>query len=202
MLISNIILTGLAATASAIPTTFKRADSEILPWEITWFSANKYSLNAPTARINITISDPNDIRLQKTPTGYAIFPKIEMNCFWSWNWHEEPFPFNIETVCKSLGSDDIYGNLTMTLRSIDGEEPSPGSLDVDITESRTVTVLGTEYVRIWKGVAELRSGENTRLRCSLSGRCGWNLYNEKPIPVEQELVKSVGSCETAEVGGC
>lgn len=196
-----MIFTSLVAITAAVPTPAKRVDDELLPWEITNFSANKYSPHFSTARINITISDPNEIKLQKLPTGCTTFPKFEANCYWSWDWFKDPFPFDIETVCKTLGNDNIYGNITMTLRSKGDEEPSPGSLDVDIMESRTVTIFETEYVRVWKGVLQLRGGRNTRLRCSPSGRCGWNLQN-KPVLVGQELIKSMGSCETAEVGGC
>ncbi|KAF2996734.1 hypothetical protein E8E13_006184 [Curvularia kusanoi] len=145
MLSTTIILASLAAAITATPTAVKRADNT-LPWEITWFNANKYSPKNHNARINITISEPNEIRLQQTPTGYAVLPKFEANCHWSWDWFEDPFPFDKVMICTLLGNEEIYGNLTMTLRAIGEEDPSPGSVDVDIVEARSVTVLGTEYV--------------------------------------------------------
>jgi hypothetical protein len=201
MLCMNIILAGLAAIATASPTPVKNASDALAPWEITHFSARKYSPKSHTAWINITISDPNEIKLQKVPHGYAVLPKFQANCYWTWDWFEDPFPFDIETVCTPLGVDNIYGNLTMRLQS-DGEyEPSPGHLDIEIIESRAVTVLGTEYIRVWKGASKLRTADNLHLACSSSGRCGWTLQG-KPVLIKQELIKSSGSCETAAIGGC
>jgi hypothetical protein len=197
----NTILAGLAAIATASTTPFKNATDALAPWEITHFSARKYSPKSHVAWINITVSDPNEIKLQKVPHGYAVLPKFQANCYWTWDWFEDPFPFDIETVCTPLEVDNIYGNLTMRLQW-DGEyEPSPGHLDVEIIESRAVTVLGTDYTRVWKGAVKLTTSDNLHLGCSPSGRCGWNLQG-KPVLIKQELIQSSGSCETAEVGGC
>jgi hypothetical protein len=201
MLCVNMVLAGLAAIAAASPTPIKNATDALAPWEITHFSARKYSPKSHVAWINITISDPNEIKLQKVPRGYAVLPKFQANCYWTWNWFEDPFPLGIETVCTPLGVDDIYGNLTMRLQSYADYEPYPGHLDIEIIESRAVTVLGTDYIRVWKGAANLSDSDNLHLACSSSGRCGWNLRG-KPVPIKQELIESLGSCETAKVGGC
>jgi hypothetical protein len=201
MMFINVILAGLAAVATATPTAIERADGEVTPWEITRFTSRKYSPKSHTAWINITLSDPNEIKLQKVPHGYAVLPKFQAGCSWVWDWFEDPFPLDVETVCTPLGNDDIYGNLTMKLRPQGSDELSPGSLYVEIIESRTVTVLGTEYIRVWEGAIKFSTSENLHLGCGPSGRCGWNLQN-KTVLIKQELTKSVGSCETAEVGGC
>ena len=192
MLFTNVILAGLAAFATATPVAVNGTGDDIKPWEITNFNARKYHPKSHTAWINITLSEPNEIKLQKVSHGYAALPKFQANCYWTWDWFDDPFPLDIEKLCTPVGSDNIYGNLTMKIRPNDVEgELSPGTLDVEIIESRSVTVIGTQYIRVWEGVVKFRSGDNVRLRCSASGVCGWNLQGN-PVVINQELTKSVG----------
>jgi hypothetical protein len=74
MLCTNIILAGLAAIVTASTTPVKNATDALAPWEITYFSARKYSPKSHVAWINMgTLFFPNS---RRTATGRGIGLRI------------------------------------------------------------------------------------------------------------------------------
>jgi hypothetical protein len=203
MLLTNIVLAGLSAVATAAPALVDRqVTTEVTPWEINAVNAGRPSgrpgpVSNNTLRIKLT--NPNQVNLQRVPRGYTYFPSFVATCNWSWPSGGGP-PYGIETVCTPTEPDSIYGNLTMKLSPGDGGA-AQGDFNVDITEFRTVTVFQQEYIRVWEGAAKFKTGDNLQQICGGSGFCSWTL-KKTPILVKQELTKSVGSCEESTTGGC
>jgi hypothetical protein len=203
MLLTNLVLAGLAAAASAIPTRVERQipNNEVTPWEITYAVAGSYKNTGGSVRIEFT--NPNTYKVQRVPRGYAVLPSFDAICNWSWS--GDAIPEGVETTCEPQGQDNIYGNLTMTLRQGPNADAAigQGNFAVDIKETRTVTIFGLEYIRVWEGRALFQSGDSWKLICGNSGQCSWSLpSNKRPYLIKQELTKSVGSCEESTVGGC
>ena len=203
MHLTNLLLAGLAAAATALPTTLVEREipnNTVTPWEIT--SAVASSSTNGSARIQIDFTNPNTYKLQRVPRGYAVMPSFDSICTWSWA--GDAMPLGVETTCETQGRNNMYGTLTMTLR--EGSQPgvaSQSDFKVDIKEARSVTVFGLEYVRVWEGQAVFKAGEAWRLGCGNAGQCAWSLPGDKrPYLVKQELTTSAGSCEESTVGGC
>jgi hypothetical protein len=204
MLFTNALFAGLATLASAAPALVERqASNDVAPWQITNVAAFKPSgrpNSSPTSTLSVTLSNPNTVRLQKTPTGYAVLPAFKARCRWEWE-TKSGMPYGVETVCTPVDTDNIYGSLTMKLSPGNGGSSPHGDFGLDIVESRDVTVLQTQYIRVYEGAVKLNTATNLNIVCGGSGVCSWGLKNGA-VEVKQELTKSVGSCETASVGGC
>ncbi|KAF1358942.1 hypothetical protein EJ07DRAFT_179091 [Lizonia empirigonia] len=190
----------LAGLASAAPTFISRqVTTEYAPWEITQVSGGSPSGrpgSSPNKTLSITINEPNTIRLQRVPRGYAAFSPYNTTCSWTWDRSSpEFFPLGVETLCSPV--DSTYGNFTMTLTQ--GEAQSDFS--VKIKETKEMTVFQERYVRIFEAEKAFKVGDNLRQICGGSGVCSWQL-KYGTVEVQQELTTSIGSCEEASIGGC
>lgn len=198
MLLSNIFLAGVA---SAIPTlTSRQATTEYAPWEITGISASRGGRpnSSPNATLSISIKQPNTIKLQRVPRGYAVLPAFEASCDWTWS-KAEALPVGIETTCSTVGTTTTYGSFTMTVSGT-----SLDDFSVAIKESRDISIFQQQYIRVFDGEQALKRGDGVWVtRCSSGGQCSWNVVAESlPLKVKQELTTSVGSCEEATTGSC
>jgi hypothetical protein len=202
MLFTNVFA-GLAAIASAAPTLAERqiADNEVKPWELTSVSSARYKSGLHS--IKVDLKNPNDYKVQRVPRGYAILPKFNATCEWSWNGASNT-PYGAETVCVTQSATSgIYGNITMTLQPGKGTDESTADFTVDIKETRDITIFGLQYIRVWEASSSFLRGDNLNIVCGGTGQCAWSLSpDKKPFFVKQELTKSVGSCEESKVGGC
>ncbi|OSS50471.1 hypothetical protein B5807_05103 [Epicoccum nigrum] len=182
------LLAGLASAAPALDA--RQVTTEFAPWEITAASSARRALD-------ITIKQPNTIRLQRVPRGYAVLPSFEADCAWTWEQSGSP-PFGVETLCTTVGENSAYGNFTATLSGTD-----QGDLKADIKETREVTIFQQQYVRVFEGEQAFNEESGWKVRCGAGGACNWAFRGgELPVKVKQELTTSVGSCEEATVGGC
>lgn len=188
MLFTTLLLAGLASAAPVLDA--RQVTTEFAPWEITAASATKSSLD-------ITIKQPNTIRLQRVPRGYAVLPSFEADCAWTWE-QSGPLPFGVETLCTTVGENSSNGNFTATLSGTD-----QGDFKVDVKETREVVIFQQQYVRVFEGEQAFNEEGDWKIRCGAGGACNWAFRSgELPVKVKQELVTSVGSCEEATVGGC
>jgi hypothetical protein len=208
MQFTNILLASLAGLTAAAPTLVDREipNNEVRPWEIT--SASSRSSRGAKYGITITLNNPNDYKLQRMPhgtvkpEGYAIWPKFTATCDWSWSGTAST-PYGIETVCTTVATAPMDGNLTMTLRPGQGKDVSVADYAVDIKETRADTLYLQEYIRVWEGKTAFLRGDNLNVICGSGGACEWSLSPTKqPLFIKQELTKSAGSCEKAPVGSC
>ncbi|KZM18855.1 uncharacterized protein EKO05_0006504 [Ascochyta rabiei] len=195
MLFATFLLTGLASAVLAI--TPRQVTTEFAPWNITNVSGGSPSGrpgSSPNETLSISIREPNVIRLQRVPRGYAAFLPWETTCSWAWDRAGTAnFPIGIETLCSPV--DDTLGNFTMTLSQ--GESSS--DFTVKIKETKEVTVFGTRYVRVFEAEKALK--DELFKTCGGSGVCGIQLA-DGPVEVQQELTTSIGTCEEASIGGC
>ncbi|KAJ8113388.1 hypothetical protein OPT61_g4474 [Boeremia exigua] len=199
MLLPTILLAGLVSAAPALNT--RQATNDFLPWDITAasaFSPSGRPGSSPESTVTISIKQPNVIRLQQAPTGYAGFLPFEATCRWSWTGGRTNFPAGAEALCSSEAGASTYGNFTMTLSGTD-----QANFSVAIKETREVTIFQQKYVRVYEGEREFTLTGDWRQSCGGSGVCSWSpLEGVLPIKVQQELTESIGSCEEATIGGC
>lgn len=86
MLLVTLFLAGVVSAALVLDTTLLGAcqvTTEFIPWEIT--AASAYSNGCPNSSpptLDITIKQPNTIRLQRVPRGYGVLPAFEAKCEW------------------------------------------------------------------------------------------------------------------------
>jgi hypothetical protein len=206
MLFTNVLasLTGLVAVASAAPTLVERQipNNDVAPWSITYAVSARPAPRYPDAdrSISINFTNPNDYKMQRVPRGYAILPRFNATCTWTWKHDDVPYGTEAACVYKSATSS-IYGSLSMTLQpGSDAAAEKQADFSVDIKESRANTIFGLEYIRVWEGKAAF-GPDNLKVICGNEGQCSWAL-TERPLLVKQELTKSVGSCEESTIGGC
>ncbi|KAF3048236.1 hypothetical protein E8E12_011418 [Didymella heteroderae] len=201
MRVSILLLAGMG---SAAPAHVSRQDNttELAPWQITAASANSPSGrpgSSTISGINITIKDPNTIRLRQSATGTVVFPSIEATCSWTWEGSAaNNFPDGVETVCtRTAVKPSSYGNFTMTLSGT-----SQRDFAFIIKETREVSPYGQRFVRVYEGEHAFSLGDGVwRQQCGGSGACSWQpATGVLPVEVQQELTDSVGSCE--ETGTC
>jgi hypothetical protein len=198
MFFTTLIFTGLA---SASPLLSRQVTTEYSPWQITEVSGFQPSGrpgNDPHSSLSITIHEPNTIRLQQAPSGYAAFLPYSTTCSWSWEGVAN-FPYGIETLCSPV--DSTYGNFTMTLSKGSGVYSPQGDFVVSIKETKEMTVFQEHYIRVFEGKEAFKVGDNLLQHCGSSGVCSWALKNGT-VDVKQKLTKSVGSCEESSIGGC
>ena len=188
MLFTTLLLAGLASAAPVLDA--RQVTTEFTPWKITAASATKSALS-------ITIKQPNTIRLQRVPRGYAVLPSFEADCAWTWE-TAASLPFGVETLCTTVGENSAYGNFTATLSGT-----SQSDFKVDVKETREVTIFQQQYIRVFEGEQAFNEESGWKIMCGAGGACNWAFRGDEiPVKVKQELVRSVGSCEEATVGGC
>ncbi|KAF9698104.1 hypothetical protein EKO04_003694 [Ascochyta lentis] len=195
MLFTTLLLAGLASAAPAI--TSRQIPTEYTPWEITNVSGGNPSGRPGSGSNNtlsISIKEPNIVRLQRVPRGYAAFLPWETTCSWTWDRSSTSnFPLGVETLCSPV--DGTLGNFTMTLtRGIGNSD-----FTVNIKETKEVTVFATRYVRVFDAEKTLK--EELYKICGRSGVCSVQLV-DGPVEVQQELTESIGSCKDVSIGGC
>jgi hypothetical protein len=199
MLFTLVLLTGLASAAPALHS--RQVTAEYAPWQITAVRAGAPSGrpgNNPNSSLSITINEPNTIRIQQAPSGYAGFLPYNTTCSWAWEGAVN-FPYGVETLCSPV--DSTFGNFTMTLSKGSGGFSPQGDFVVNIKETKEMTVFQQRYVRVFEGEQAFKTGDNLRQVCGSSGVCSWGL-KDGTVEVKQDLTTSIGSCEEADIGGC
>lgn len=195
MLFSNFLLAGLASAAPTL--TSRQVTTEYVPWEITAISAAKNGRpnSNPNATLKVNIKQPNTIKLQRVPRGYAVLPAFEASCEFTWP-KIEALPVG-EVICTTVGDTSAYGNFSMTITGT-----SLDDFSVAIKESRDITIFQQQYIRVFKGEQAFKRDDGVwRIICSAGGQCAWSARG-LPLEVKQELITSVGSCEEATTGSC
>lgn len=195
MLFSSVLLASLASAASSLSP--RQVTTEYAPWKITAVSAarNGRPNSSPNATLKINIKQPNTIKLQRVPRGYAVLPAFEASCEFTWP-KIEALPAG-EVICNTVGDASTYGGFTMAVTGT-----SLDDFRVAITEFRDITIFQQQYNRIFKGEQVLKRDDGVwSIRCSAGGQCAWSAGG-LPLEVKQELTSSVGSCEEATAGSC
>jgi hypothetical protein len=195
MLFSNVLLSSFASAAAAL--TARQVTTEYAPWEITAVSAARGGRpnSDPNATLNINIKQPNTIKLQRVPRGYAGLPAFEASCDFTWR-KIEALPIG-EVICITMGDSSAYGNFSMAVTGI-----SLDDFSVAIKESRDITIFQQQYIRVFEGEQAFKRDDGVwRIRCSAGGQCNWSAGG-LPLEVKQNLTTSVGSCEEATTGSC
>ncbi|KAF3043904.1 hypothetical protein E8E11_008583 [Didymella keratinophila] len=143
MLFSNILLTGLASAAPTL--TSRQVTTDYVPWGITAVSAarNGRPNSNSSATLRINIKQPNTIKLQRVPQGYAVLPAFEASCEFIWP-KIEVLPVG-ETTCSTVGDTSTYGVFSMTVTGT-----SLNDFSVAIKEFREITVFQQQYIRAFE----------------------------------------------------
>ncbi|KAF3048235.1 hypothetical protein E8E12_011416 [Didymella heteroderae] len=144
MLFSNILLAGFASAAPAL--TSRQVTTEYAPWEITAVSAARGGRpnSDPNATLKFSIKQPNTIKLQRVPRGYAVLPAFEASCEFVWP-RTEALPVG-ETTCSTVRDTTTYGGFTAKVSGT-----SLDDFSIAIKESRDITIFQQQYVRVFEG---------------------------------------------------
>lgn len=195
MLFFNILLVGITSAAPTL--TSRQVTAEYAPWEITAVSAARGGRpnSDPNATLKINIKQPNTVKLQRVPRGYAVLPAFEASCEFIWP-RTEALPVG-EAPYSTVGDTSTYGGFTMMVTGT-----SLDDFSVTIKESRDITIFQQQYIRIFEGKQAFKRDDGVwTVRCSSGGQCNWNAVSV-PLQVKQELTSSVGSCKEASTGSC
>ena len=195
MLLSNILLAGFVSAAPALIT--RQVTTDYALWEITAVSASRNGRpdSNSDATLKINIKQPNTMKFQRVPRGYAVLPAFEASCEFTWP-KIEALPVG-EVTCNTVGDTSAYGNFSMTVTGT-----SLDDFSIAIKESRDINIFQQQYIRVFDSEQAFKRGDGVwSTRCGAGGQCGWSAGG-LPLELKQELTTSVGSREEVTIGSC